>query len=269
MVCTVSTYFFGIFRRKDNFKTLDWTKFLVLLATMILALKYIKYNVLFFATVYMMMYDDFKLLIDDFMQSFKKYIKVNFEIEWVLTVAFIAYSIVTLIKYPMGTTFYFNTLADFPTRPMQFLKENNIKGKLFAPYYICSFIAWRHYPDYKIYMDGRQEQVYNHSIFRKQMEFLFYYKDNAKDIIKQYPPDIILIEKYWQGAQVLLNEQDYFKPVYEDEKYIIMLPPHLRKFNYKHPTQYSDYTVDNFFKTNLKFTKKQYKNVPIKLEDYE
>ena len=163
--------------------------------------------------------------------------------------------------------FFEKTLKGVPVGALQFLKENKLEGNIFAPFHISGLIAYRYYPNLKIYMDGRQEQVYPYEIFEREMNFLDLKTLDSYKILEQYKTDIVLIEKEREACEVLKSEQKYFKPVLENEGYILFLSPELyRKLRYtdykkQKLNKFGDFTPQNFFDTRLKFTQKQYKNI--------
>lgn len=247
-------YIYNIFRNKLNFKTIDWAKTLVLIATLIMAMKYIKHNYLFFVTVFILMYDEVKNVFDDILHTFVKYTNVAFPLAWLWVSTGLLCSFYIFSSFSITDNWYKNTSAEFPLQPLQFIIDNDLKGNIFTPFYWGGFIAYKHYPDLKIYMDGRQEQVYDDVIFRQQMNFLKFVNNDSINVFRNFPADIVLLDKQWKGTE-MLKRQTYFKYVYDDGNYVIYLAPHMVKKdnNYKLPYEIKNYTKENFFKTNYKF----------------
>ncbi len=202
------------------------------------------------------MYDDFKVLADNLFKN----LTIKFPIRYLFLVFAIISSISILQNNSIKNGWYYQSVDEFPIKPMQFLLDNKISGNILAPYYLSGFIAYKNYPDYRIYIDGRQEQVWDYETFDKEMRFLFFSDETAFRILEEDKPEIILIENYWYVNGYLLNDQNYYKNVYKDEKYSIYLAPKLQKFSYitKNETPY--YKKESFFDTKLDFikTKKAY-----------
>ena len=247
-ICIISIYIYGQIRNKVNFKTMDYTKLMVLVVTMIIGLRYIKHNATYFLLVSMYLYDEVSKVFDDIVNLFKKFTKKTFSINWILVPVYAGFFIFVLTHYNFEEE-YLATIDQQPVYALQFLKDNNIKGKIMVPYYNGGYIAYKCYPDLKIYMDGRQEQVYDLDIFHGLMEFLFYNKKNAESVLEKYPPDIIIAEKYWRGTLFLDSYQSYYKKVYENGVYNVYLAPNVQRFNYKTPQRVPDFSQENFLKS--------------------
>lgn len=244
-------YLFGLI--KNKFRNLDYTKVLVCFASLVLALRYIKFNPMFFITVFIFLYEDFKTIVDFFVKN----IKIKLAIKYSAIIAAIIFSINIFSNNSILNSWYYQSADEFPIRPMQFLIDNDIKGRILAPYYLSGFIAYKNYPDYIIYMDGRQEQVYDYETFDKEMRFLFFSDESAFRILNEDKPEIILIENYWHVNGYLLYDQDYYKRVYQDEKYSIYLVPDKQLFSYQRKNETPYYTRESFFDTKIDFSKKQ------------
>lgn len=234
-------------------RKIDWVKILILLVVLGLSVRYIKHFSLLIFSFFIFCYDDFKLLIDDILNLIK--LKINDKIAGITNylILFIAigYSIFAFLNFPLRETFWAHSYEFIPNRPLQFLKDNGIKGNIFAPYHIGGYIAYTSYPDLKIYMDGRQEQVYPQSVFDDAMSFLFMDGPNSLSVLQKYRNDIILVEKYWRVNMYLPNS--YYKPVYEDDKYRIYLAPNKLKYGYSEPIRTPDYNVDTLFDIKREF----------------
>lgn len=247
-------YIYGFIKQRMNNVKFDYTKLLILLATFLVALRYIKFNPMFMITCAIFVYEDFKILLDDI----NKFLKNKLYILNYLILAFmVGFSIFAFTKYDIKTNYYKNSIQNYPIKPLSFLNNNHIEGKVFAPYYSGAFIAYKNYPKMKIYMDGRQEQVYTYDIFRKQMEFLFLKSYDAIKVLQEYEPDIILIDRAWMANEYLYKYQNYFKLAYEDDKYLIYLGPNAQKFGYHMNKENENYNIENFFKTQIDFKRKK------------
>ena len=108
-------YIYAAFKRKENFKTLDWTKFLVLLATMILALKYMKFNVLFLISAFIFIYEDFLIVVSDIEFLINKVIPKKLTFEALIYLLLILYSIMNIGLFYNKNVFFEKTLRFGPT----------------------------------------------------------------------------------------------------------------------------------------------------------
>ena len=155
-----------------------------------------------------------------------------------------SYSLFVFITIPVKFSYYLSVSKHFPIQPLRFLEINNIEGRIFSGFYNGSFIAYKYYPKLKIFMDGRQEQVYSSDIFDESMFFLSWLGNNPESAIKRIKPDILLIEKMWR-CNKHLEKTPEFKKVYSDNKYNVYLAKSVQLFSYKYP----DNDLQNYFRT--------------------
>ena len=160
------------------------------------------------------------------------------------------YCVYALATVPSGYSYYKNSYISYPVKALEFLRINDIKGNIFAPFYFSSYIAYGGYPNLKIYMDGRQEQVYDSKTFDKEMFFLGTIGKNSTNFLKQYPHDIILLEKKWGVNKYLSKSSDWVK-IYSDKIFIIYIKKELIKPSYKGPNRNVIELMDNIFKDSV------------------
>ena len=133
-----------------------------------------------------------------------------------------------------------------PLKSLQFLIDNNIKGKIFAPYYISGYIAYKFYPDFLIYIDGRQEQVYDYDLFDREMFFTIGVGKNHKKILDDYNHDIILVDKKFDLEKRMKEFSKWIK-IYEDNKSLIYVKKNIQKFKYDKIDKTEDEIMDSIF----------------------
>ena len=151
-----------------------------------------------------------------------------------------------LFIYSIKNDFLNNTLNYFPIKAVEFLKTNNIKGNIFAPFYLCSYIAYKTYPNILIFMDGRQEQVYYPDIFDKQMFFVYTIGDKFDEVIKEYPHTIFLFDKNSYSADYFTYDKNW-SMAYEDDKYIVFIKNNMLKFTYIKSDKTDKELLDSIF----------------------
>ncbi|MBR2068799.1 MAG: hypothetical protein IJ877_03460 [Candidatus Gastranaerophilales bacterium] len=237
-------YFYNLIKNKINFKTIDYTKLFMLIFAFIPALLYIKFRTTLLITVFVFMYEDIKKFLDDCLLK----IKFKFPLGVVSFAIYIITSIYLFLNFSITNNWYLNASRELPLKCMQFLCDNNIKGNVFAPFNFGGFIAYKHAPDFKIFLDGRQEQVYDYEISVKHMDLLNLEYFEAPEIFNEHPTDIIIMQDFWRFNQFLDN-QNYFKKVYQEGTFSVYLAPAAQKFSYTYPVSAVDYTIDKFFKS--------------------
>ena len=82
----------------------------------------------------------------------------------------------------------------------------------------------------------------------KHMDLLNLEYFEAPEIFNEHPTDIIIMQDFWRFNQFLDN-QNYFKKVYQEGTFSVYLAPAAQKFSYTYPVSAVDYTIDKFFKS--------------------
>ncbi len=250
LVSIIFCYGYKLYFKKINYQNLDKTKLIVLFVVAILSSKYIKHSGLFIVIYAIFMYEDFYFVYNDLMEKLRKYLQIDiiaarylsYLKEIIIYFIIFAYSLFVFVTVPFNSSHYASILINYPVQPLRFLEMNGIKGRLFSGFYYGSFISYKYYPDIKIYMDGRQEQVYSSQLFDEAMFFLANLGDTPTKAITRYKPDIILVENSWRCNKTLVKNSD-FKKVYQDDKYSVYLRKNVQKFSYSYP----DLNFDNYF----------------------
>lgn len=232
----------------------DKTKFLVLSATIFLAVLHVKFIPFAVITMACFLYDDFYT----FFNSLTKNAFTN--------IANIA-NIKIIIIYGLIIIFAFSTIkmkgfgpyldwSRYPVKAVEFLKTNNIKGKLLADFSFGSYISYKLYPNNKIYMDGRYEEVYDEYLF----DILDDFDSGGQDwniILEKFPPDIILIEKT-HPARNLLDMDKQWSKIFDDNTFVIFVKSKdLNKYKhpFKKPSADIKYYKRTLFDTDINFGK--------------
>lgn len=139
----------------------------------------------------------------------------------------------------------------FPVIETKFIKLNNIKGKIINEFGHGSYIAYKLYPDNLIYMDGRYEEVYYDWTLENFAKFELA-EDNWDDVLKEYSPDILMIDKDVPVYSVLINDKDWVK-IFEGPICGIFVKKENAKNDYLQPSDNLKYYQDSHFDSNGKF----------------
>ncbi|MBQ8475614.1 hypothetical protein IJ531_00975, partial [bacterium] len=246
LALTGGLYCYNLIKNKIKLKNIDYTKLLVLFITLIPALTYIKFRTQFVLTAIIFLYPEFKQLTDDITSRIKFRIPVGI----IAILASVIYSTYIFCNYSPKNNWYLHLKQEMPLTCLQFLIDNNIKGNVFAPFNFGGFIAYKNYPDLMIYIDGRHEQVYDYEILLKHMYFLNMTTYDAPNVFMEYPTDIIIMQDFW-ACNMFLNNQSYFKKVFQHSGFSVYLAPRVQRFSYTYPIEAKDYTIDKIFKSRF------------------
>lgn len=148
------------------------------------------------------------------------------------------------ISLPVGFSF-------FPVKEVEFIKKNNLKGKVLTNFGIGSYTAYKLYPQNLIYMDGRYEEVYYDFAIPMLKEFFMAYP-HWTEMFQYFPPDIIIVEKSYPIYGVL-DKSRTWKLVYKGEVFGVFLPIDKTKRQFIMPTDDIEYYKNTLFDTDIKF----------------
>lgn len=225
---------------------IDKTAFLIIVTTMLLAIKHIK--LIPFAVISMTCF-----LYDDFYNYFNYITKNLFNkiapAKDILTYIIVLVFTITLIKQN-GFGPYQNFMA-YPVKAVEFIKLNNLKGNLLQDFTYGSYISYKLYPQNKIFMDGRYSGVYNYRLLYELDDFHLG-KNGWENLLKTYPPDIILQGKPQSVFHLLKKSKDW-KIAYEDEIFAVFVKANNLKKRYKMPSTNLSYYKKTLFDTDVNF----------------
>lgn len=131
--------------------------------------------------------------------------------------------------------------AMYPYKAVQFLRENTLIGHLFTEFSYGSYCIYKLYPQNKIFMDGRYEEVYNPNLINVMKDFIKQEGENPNAVLTDYKTDIVLL---FRPANVQLPEQRQkvfkaledlkWQKIYKDEFFEIYLRPEYPKKIFTH-----------------------------------
>lgn len=138
----------------------------------------------------------------------------------------------------------------YPVGSLEFVKLNNISGNLATTYNWGSYALWKLYPQCKVLIDGRYEQVYPNDLYHMAIQ-LSEKKGDWQEVLRNYHTDVLILSKANYAPADLVSFKDW-EPVYEDAVSVVLLPKGKIKSFYIYP----DYTNPVYFKED--FSKKIY-----------
>lgn len=241
---------FGVVIKQIIFKTFnfDTTKFLLLTITLFLAIQHVK--LIPFAVISMacFIYDDFYTAFNSLTKNvFNKIVNVKETIIYGLILIFAFSSIRAKSFQPLVSG------SRYPILAIEFLKTNNIKGNLLLSFGFGSYASYKLYPNNKIFIDGRYEEVY-YDYMMPLLKNFYMAKPGWDEILKKYPPDIMIIENFYPIYDVLMKNKEW-KLIFEDKFFGVFIKPQNAKKTYKSPSRDINYYKKTLFETNIKFKK--------------
>jgi hypothetical protein len=102
----------------------------------------------------------------------------------------------------------------YPVGAINYLQQRHLSGKLLVFFNWGEYCLWKLYPQCHVAIDGRYETVYPPSLNKEYFDFLDARK-NWRDFLKDYPPDMILIDLR-SKLYALLSRDPQWRQVYAD-----------------------------------------------------
>jgi hypothetical protein len=110
----------------------------------------------------------------------------------------------------------------YPVNAVEFLQKNRLSGNILNEFNWGEYLIWTLHPSSKVAMDGRYETVYGDDLCRLHSEF-FYGRPGWRQILAQFPPDLILVDPR-SKVYALLQDAPDWRQAYRDEGAALFLP---------------------------------------------
>lgn len=232
---------------KFDIKNCDKTKFFTVFSTAMLGASFIKLTPFFVIASSVFMFDDvYKILNGNKTLSFL----INPANKAVYAILILlSLGTITLPQKQIPIN-----LKKYPYMPVQFLKENKISGNLFTDMTYGSFCVYKLFPQNRIFMDGRYEEVYNPELLLTMKDFVMQTGENPDAVIKDFPTDIVLLNTPAVSlpAEKSLKRNNW-KEIYSDNFWKIYVKPDYPIKDLKKPEFSPQKTLNTMFDTEINF----------------
>ncbi len=234
--------------------TIDWTKLIVLLATVYLAIAHIKHQPFFVIAWTIFLYDDIYEILGSMFRKIPEKITSQLLIvkDVISYIIVIWLSLIFISYFERPVTI---TTTAYPYYALEFIKVNDLKGKLFINFDWGSYAEYKLFPYNKIVMDGRYEEVFPPELIYKISDFHMLKNDHWYDIIEMYPPDIMVIEKKYPVYNEMLKKTNWLL-VFENNITGVFISEQLKKDKYIYPPTDINYYEQTKFDKNFSFVKR-------------
>lgn len=261
MIVIILTGIINWFKEKIGWEKLDKTKCLMVLVTLVLAIKHIKHQPFFVITAAAFLYDDFYNIFNSIIRWFNKLLRIESPAfiktfvalkEGIIYFCIVFYCFMAAMNIPFKPTV---TDEKYPLYAVEFIRLNNIKGNLFASFNYGSYISYKLYPNNLIFMDGRYEEVYFEDMLPMVYKFHVVKFDTWDEAITKFKTDVIIMGKEYDVYKKLLQDKRW-KRVFEDNKYAVFVPRNKAKKEYFLPSMNIDYYNKTKWNTNISWVSK-------------
>lgn len=228
-------------KKAFGYKNLDKTKFIVMAVTLVLGIMRVKMMPFFALAGTVFCYKD---VIDAFKNfKFPKWCMPS------LVIFLTLYSVVALAIKDYRPMINFNA---YPIMEVEFIRANKIKGKLLTNFGIGSFASYKLYPQNKIYMDGRYEEVYHDDLLEDLANF-YSVKNDTFALLKKNKPDIIIMEKSYPTIFSILSRDVNWTLVFEGLNFGVFVDTKIARNDYAPPNGDLKYYKKTILNTNVTF----------------
>lgn len=224
---------------KDFYEKQDKVKWILFGVTTYLAIAHVKLMPFFVIYSLCYAYEDFYKLISNIKLPIWKD-KVIYT-----TVILLSLFSLTIKKFSIPISY-----AVYPTKEIEFVKINKIKGNLLINFGLGSYASYKLYPQNKIFMDGRYEEVY-YDFMIPMLKRFYLLAPDWNDVLIKYKPDVMIIEKYYPVYNKLKTSKEW-KVVYEGQTFGVFIPTTDKQKKYKQPSNDDEYYKKTLFDTNIK-----------------
>lgn len=232
--------------------TADVTKFLVLAATLYLAIQHVK--MIPFAVIAMSCF-----LYDDFYTAFNSITRNFFNNKFIANIKeTLVYGAVLIFAFSNINAKAFKPVVNWNSYPIlaaEFIKINDLKGDLLVDFGLGSFVSYKLYPNNKIFMDGRYEEVYDDDMLPLLNKFHLL-KPDWDEILRKYPPQVMIIEKKYPVFEALKRRKEW-KLIFADERFsVFILSSEAEKRRHKPfiaPSDDLEHYKNTIFDTDINF----------------
>lgn len=222
------------------YKKADKVKYIVILSTLYLAISHVKLLPFFAISALCFMYEDFYKLIE----------KVKLP-QWKNRVVYILLLFLSIFTLTAKNFSVPEGINNYPIKEVEFIKANNIKGNILCNFGYGSYVSYKLYPQNKIFMDGRYEEVYYDYMVPLLKEFFLAYP-HWKQLLDNFPPDVMILENSYPIYNKLKEEKEWI-PVYEGKFFGVFLPKKYANQKFVQPSNDINYYKNTLFTTGIKF----------------
>ncbi len=200
---------------------IKWTELLILAVTCYLSLKHMRHNVFFVIASAAYMGEHFFAALGHYAKNMPgKFPRgADFFKNAVIYPIIIIIGILTVhfvpIKVEVDETKY-------PVKSVDFIKKNQLSGNLLVLFNWGAYALWNLYPQCRIAIDGRYEEVYPDSLVNEAARFQYLGKDWV-ELMENYKTDLMLIDTSYPVYAELLQLSGW-KIIYSDKVSGVFMP---------------------------------------------
>ncbi|MDI6743301.1 MAG: hypothetical protein QMD11_11265 [Smithella sp.] len=203
----------------------DWTSIILAIVLLYLGIKHQRHAAFFVIAAAALFYHRYFEILDPLRYFIHKFLSDKYHQTWRSVSkgsGYIFLVVLLLYSFPYLSTRMTLDPSIYPVGSLEFIRQNNISGNLATTYNWGSYAFWKLYPQCKVMLDGRYEQVYPDDVFDIAMRFSEN-KGDWREVLKKYPADILVLCKI-RFAPEDISKLAGWQTVYEDLSSVVLLP---------------------------------------------
>lgn len=250
LILSILTLIYMVIKR---FKEINWADILIMAVTLYMSMKHMR-HIIFFSIaaasyMYYWLYPAIKWYSFDilgkiyslFPNMLRKFGKLYREV--------LIYGFILIFGFMSLMTMQREIFVNqnmFPTRAVKFIQINDLKGNLLVLFNWGSYALWKLYPQCKIAVDGRYEEVYTNDFIGDVARF--HYVGVAWDgLLKKYHADLMLIPTEYKDLLKELYSLDEWTVAYKDNMAVVFVPKSMKDRNWKFPSKSFNGSKEKYF----------------------
>ncbi|MBQ3642887.1 hypothetical protein II906_13325 [bacterium] len=242
------------FLKKLKLKDLDKTKIIITVFLAYLSITHVRHQFFFVYYAGVLWYDEFYSLFNSLINIICEKFNIGKETRdnTVIIKEMAVYFLLFLAVFtPLTNKKEIRiTETEYPRFAVEFIDINKIKGNLLVNFNHASYCAYKLFPQNRIFMDGRYEEVYNPKLLTELIDF-YDLKINADEFLDKYKTDIIILEQKFPVYDKML-ENNNWRFVFGNNLSGVFVRANKAQNNYQYPIPYDEYYNDNLFQNHMK-----------------
>ena len=223
---------------KNDLKSVNWTVILVLLTTFYMSMEHIRHTMFFvIASASYLYYYAYPALdwitygmvgkiYAMFSPKARSIGKISRDI--MIYTVLVIYGMLVILVVPR---YVFIDDVSLPTNAVKFIQMNKISGNLLVLFNWGSYALWKLYPQDKIAVDGRYEEVYKDSFIDEVARF-HYVGVNWDDLLTKYHTDAMLIPLDYKDLFNRVCKLKDWTIIYQDKTAAVFFPKAKNKLHW-------------------------------------
>lgn len=245
----------------SKYKKLDWVEIISFTVTLFLGIKILKLIPHFSIIIAIFGYKYFAVFMDALFNKIKNKIfslipENEHETVYFAKFTLVYVFVISLCLFVIKDTPIEINLSFYPTKAVEFIKINKLKGNLLVPFNWGSYALWKLYPQNLVSLDGRYNEPYTNEAYMDISTITFCNKNSDltkwKETFYKYHHDVLLVNKEGD-VQKEFKKLKEWKPVYEDEKAVVFIPSSIPSKKWLLPNKDEKYYIKTKYENNINF----------------